>query len=81
MKKFILLGLLSISLVSCGLVAGNTVGDRDLKKQVSIEKDCPFENIEITDKHTDRGTGTYKVNACGETYIYKLTGTVFQESK
>lgn len=72
MKKLLILTGI-ISLASCG------VSQKSVMKTVSIEKDCPRENIKVLEKEKGMGRATYKVKACGETYIYKVIGTTISE--
>ena len=61
-------------LTSCG------VSQNSVKKTVAIEKNCPKEKIEILEKTKVGLTRkTFKVSACGETYIYKAVGRTITE--
>lgn len=72
MKNFYL--LLSLALfTSCGVSSSAVI------KTVSIEKDCPKEKIKVLESTKGLGRGTYKVDACGKTYIYKVIGTTISE--
>jgi len=71
-KLFIILGC--IAFTSCG------VSSKAVKKTVSIEKNCPRENIKILEKEKGYGRATYKLDACGNIYIYKVIGTTISES-
>ena len=74
MKKiFIVLGC--IAFTSCG------VSSSAVKKTVAIEKDCPRDQVEILEREKGYGRATYKVSACGNTYIYKVIGTTISEGK
>lgn len=75
MKNLLLFLFGSFMIISCG------VSSKAIKKTVAIEKDCPRENIEILEKEKSMGRGTYKVDACGEIYIYKVLGNTISEEK
>jgi len=68
--------------ISCGsatrTLMGNTEGN--LISTVSIEQNCPKENIEILQKEKGLHGATYALNVCGKRVIYKQVGTVFMES-
>jgi hypothetical protein len=54
----------------------------DVIEKVSFDKDCPKEQVTILKKITAPGTGSYKVEACGQQYDYEHTGTVvFEKGK
>lgn len=70
-KVFVILGC--VVLTSCG------ASSSAVKKTVAIEKDCPKDQVEILEKEKGLGRATYKIEACGETYIYKVIGTTISE--
>lgn len=79
MKKII--WVFVIVLNGCASMIGG-VGESDVIKQVSFDKDCPKEQVKILKKITDMGSGSYKVQACGKTYDYRHAGTVvFEKGK
>lgn len=81
MKNLLLIGSLSTILVSCGASTRAFSGatQTNLVKTVSIEQNCPKENIKILEKARGVGQATYQVEACGKTYVYKQIGSVFME--
>lgn len=81
MKKIIVvLGLMS--LISCGSATRTMFGtsEKTLINTVSIEQNCPKENIEILQKEKGLHGATYALNVCGNRVVYKQIGSVFMES-
>lgn len=56
-------------------------GLNSLVKVVSVEQDCPVENIKILESFHKSGGGYYKLEACGKVVRYKKIGSVFMESE
>ncbi|MCQ9635151.1 hypothetical protein MP477_09325 [Chryseobacterium sp. WG23] len=82
MKNLLLIGSLSIVLLSCGAITRGTTGATESKliKIVSVEQGCPVENIKIIDKVKGMGSGSYALEVCGKRMVYKQAGTTFMES-
>lgn len=81
MKKIIVvLGLMS--LISCGSATRTMMGttEKTLINTVSIEQNCPVENIEVLQKEKGSHGATYALNVCGNRVVYKQIGSVFMES-
>ncbi|WP_288447628.1 hypothetical protein [uncultured Chryseobacterium sp.] len=78
MKNLLLIGSLSIVLLSCEATAKATHGATESKliKIVSVEQGCPVENIKIIDK----GRGSYALDVCGKRKVYRQAGSTFMES-
>ncbi|MCQ4142005.1 hypothetical protein [Chryseobacterium sp. EO14] len=78
MKNLLLIGSLSIVLLSCEATAKATHGATESKliKIVSVEQGCPVENIKIIDK----GRGSYALDVCGKRMVWKQAGTTFMEA-
>lgn len=81
MKKIILITLASLFLFSCGAVNRTVFGttQKTLIKTVSIEQNCPKENIKITEKNKGLHGATYALDVCGKRMVYKQVGSVFME--
>jgi len=73
MRKSFALMLMTLFVVT-GCVTGGTV-----IRKVSFDKNCPEEQVEIVSSHKSMGQGSYKVEACGQNYIYEHAGTVVYE--
>lgn len=54
--------------------------ENNLIKTVSIEQDCPEENIKVLDKIKGLHGATYSLDACGKRLVYKEVGSVFMEA-
>lgn len=82
MKKAILIILTSLFLFSCGAVNRTVFGttEKTLIKTVSIEQNCPKENIKVVDKNKGLHGATYALDVCGKRIVYKQVGSVFMES-
>lgn len=72
MKKVIIL-VCTATFISC------TVSKKSVRKTVAIEKNCELENVKIIEREKGMGRATYKLDACGETYIYKVIGSTISE--
>ncbi|MFL0114048.1 hypothetical protein [Tenacibaculum maritimum] len=83
MKKIFLMLLVNLFLSSCGAVNRTMFGttEKTLIKTVSIEQNCPKENIKITDRNKGLHGATYALEVCGKRITYKQVGSVFMESK
>ncbi|AYZ34882.1 hypothetical protein EGY07_04525 [Chryseobacterium indologenes] len=81
MKNLLLIGLLSISMCSCGSVNRTMSGTTESKliKTVSVEQGCPVENVKVIDKVKTLGNATYSLDVCGKRVVYKQIGSVFME--
>lgn len=81
MKKIFLMTLISLFLFSCGAVNRTMFGttEKTLIKTVSIEQNCPKENIKIIDKNKGLHGATYALEVCGKRMVYKQVGSVFME--
>lgn len=81
MKKLFLITT-AFLLLSCGSVTRTMFGttEKTLVKTVSIEQNCPQENIQITDKKKGIHGATYALEVCGKRMIYKQVGTIFMEA-
>lgn len=82
MKKLSIL-LLTVFAISCGslnrTMSGTTTSA--VKKQASIEYDCPMENIKVLEKRQHAGNATYALDVCGTRRVYTQIGSVIQEKK
>jgi chaperonin cofactor prefoldin len=54
--------------------------EKNLIKTVSIEQDCPTENVKVIESLKGLHGATYSLEACGKKYVYKQVGSVFMES-
>ncbi len=81
MKKLTIIVLI-LTLYSCGATVRTLGGvtEKKLRKQISIEQNCPIDQIKILKKLKSVGNATYEVEACGKKYIYKQYGSIFIES-
>lgn len=66
---------------SCGGVNRAMMGtsEKDLIKQVSIEKNCSKDQIKVLDSHKTLGNATYSLMACGKKLCYSQVGSVLME--
>lgn len=82
MKKAIFAVITACTIYSCGAyMRGMSGATKDnLIKTVSIEQNCPIENITIVEEVRRTGSATYALEACGKRVIYKQLGSVFMES-
>ncbi len=73
MKNFVLTVSVLALVSSCGakLRQVNKLTEKDLKKIVSIEKDCPVENIKVLNKVRGAYHATYTLEVCGNKTIYR----------
>lgn len=65
-------------LTSCASLLG--AGDKSLIRTVSIEHNCPKEEIKIVEKNRRGGGAYYALDACGKRLTYKRIGSAFIES-
>ncbi len=49
----------------------------DMKKHVSVDLDCPIENIILLKLSEQKGNAIYDLEACGRQIRYRRTGSVF----
>ncbi|WP_299135485.1 hypothetical protein [uncultured Tenacibaculum sp.] len=82
MKKIVLINLISLLLLSCGAVNRTVFGatEKTLIKTVSIEQNCPKENIKVVDENKGLHGATYALDVCGKRMVYKQVGSVFMEA-
>ena len=80
--KLIFVSAFAISAIFIGCSPGPNYVKADLQKQVAFDKDCTVEKVNVLQEaNLAFGSGDFKVEACGNNYKYKLTGTVYQEAK
>ena len=72
---------MSLFLFSCGAVNRTMFGttEKTLIKTVSIEQNCPKENVKILDRNKGLHGATYALDVCGKRMVYKQVGSVFME--
>jgi hypothetical protein len=82
MKKLSIL-LLTSFCISCGsairTISGTTTSA--VKKQASIEYNCPMDSIKLLEKRQHAGNATYALDVCGTRRVYTQVGSVLQEKK
>lgn len=81
MKKLLLTLFISTFLFSCGSGARTVFGttEKTLIKTVSIEQNCPQEDIKVLDSTKGLHGATYALDVCGKRMVYKQVGSVFME--
>lgn len=75
--------VLSFTLLSCGGVLTRKIfgtTEKNLIETVSIEQNCPAENIKIMQSNKGLHGATYALDVCGKRVVYKQVGSVFMEA-